>query len=77
MNKDEIVKNLTNQALKKYPEFKGIKPKVKWSLTSNDNQTCTLSFQTIISTSNGRDLYRRIKIIGNDEGKILKISSSK
>jgi len=77
MNKDEIIKSLTSQAQKKFPEFIGIQPQIKWNTKSEKDAICTLTFHTTMATNTGKSLYRRMKVVGNADGKIIKISSSK
>jgi hypothetical protein len=77
MNKDEIVKALTIQAHKKFPEFKGIKPQIKWTVKTENKSICTLIFQRTGSTAAGSTIYQRLKVTGDAQGKILKVSTSK
>lgn len=73
--KRHIVESVTSQILKKYPELKGVKPRVHENPIRQD--TFTFTFKTDLKTDNGKKISRRIKVEADSSGNILKIVESK
>lgn len=78
MDKDWIIRAVSEHVYRKFPEFAGVKPSFKWSPHAQGNpMSCTLTFQTTVQTANGKKMPRRVKVTADAEGKILKVTSSK
>jgi hypothetical protein len=78
MDKSRITKIVSEQVYAKFPEFNGLKPTVKWNFENQANhEACTLVFQTHVQTVTGKKMQRRVKVIADSMGKILKIINSK
>lgn len=78
MDKDWIIRTVSEHVYRKFPELAGVKPSFKWSPHAQGNpMSCTLTFQTTVQTANGKKMPRRVKVTADVEGKILKVTSSK
>ena len=64
---------ICKQVYQKFPEVKGIKPKVK---AYSETQSLLL-FQTRSETADGRSLPRTIRVVVDQSGKIAKMSTSR
>jgi hypothetical protein len=78
----KAIKKITTHIHKQFPEFAGCRPKVRKqngahakSLVSNP--TYLLTFQSKASTKSKTTFTRWIRVVVNERGKILKISTSK
>jgi len=64
--------SICKQVYQKFPEAKGIKPKIKaYSETES-----LLLFQTTSVTADGRNLPRTVRVVVDQSGKITKMSTS-
>ena len=75
MTKRQLVKSITSQVYKKYPEFEGVKPNVQENQIQQE--TYTFTFKTSIKTEDGKKIPRRVKVDVDLSGNILKIIESK
>ncbi|MDR3572481.1 MAG: hypothetical protein P4L50_01350 [Anaerolineaceae bacterium] len=64
--------SVCKQVYQKFPEAKGVKPKVK---AYSETQSLLL-FQTTAQTADGRSLPRTIRVVVDESGKISKMSTS-
>jgi len=81
---NKTISNVNKNVYKKYPDAKGVKPKIrKQSLAksssgnsvSGKNYLFTYHIKAI--TSNGKSLNKFVRAVVNKSGKIIKISTSK
>jgi hypothetical protein len=68
----KMLDSICNQVYQKFPEAKGVRPKVK---AYSESQSLLL-FQTTSKTADGRSLPRTIRVIVDQRGKISKMSTS-
>lgn len=78
----DIIKSVTNQIYKKYPEFAGVAPKVRRQVIPKGsnavNQSIFLfTFNTTAHTDDHVVIPRSIRVTVNEKGKIIKITSSR
>jgi len=64
--------SICKQVYQKFPEAKGVKPKVK---AYSENQSLLL-FQTTSKTADGKSLPRTIRVVVDQNGKVTKMSTS-
>jgi hypothetical protein len=64
--------SICKQVYQKFPEAKGVKPKVK---AYSETQSLLL-FQTTSTTADGKSLPRTIRVVVDQTGKISKMSTS-
>jgi hypothetical protein len=78
----EIIKSVTNQIQKKYPEFAGVAPKVRRQPlpkgAESTNQTLYLfTFNVSAQAADNVTIPRSVRVTVNDKGKIIKITTSR
>ncbi|MBN1536219.1 MAG: hypothetical protein JW908_05765 [Anaerolineales bacterium] len=78
----DIIKSVTNQIHKKYPEFAGVAPKIRRQPlpkgTEAANQTLFLfTFNTSARAVSNVTIPRSVRVTVNDKGKIIKITTSR
>lgn len=78
----EIIKSVTNQIHKKYPEFAGVAPKVRRQPLPKGseaaNQTLFLfTFSVSAQAANNITIPRSVRVTVNDKGKIIKVTTSR
>ena len=76
--KTETVQDISKQVYRRFPEFKGVKPKVRSQQTSKaSSQTYLLTYATRAKLDEERFLERWVRVVVDESGKIIKISTSK
>jgi hypothetical protein len=76
--KIEMVQSISKQVYRRFPEFKGIKPKVRSQPTpKTDHKTYLLTYATRARIDEERFLDRWIRVVVDESGKIIKISTSR
>jgi len=73
----KTVKSISNQVYRQFPEMHGVQPKKRLqSGTGKANPTYTLTFQTTVRTQDGRQLDRWVRVVANEQGSIIKMTTS-
>jgi hypothetical protein len=76
--KTETVQVISKKIYRRFPEFKGVKPKVRSQQNSKtDTQTYLLTFATRAKVSEEHFLERWVRVVVDESGKIIKVSTSK
>jgi anionic cell wall polymer biosynthesis LytR-Cps2A-Psr (LCP) family protein len=78
----DMIKSVTNQIHKKYPEFAGVAPKVRRQAMpkGNESASSTLYLFTFNVSAHAADnvtIPRSVRVTVNDKGKIIKITTSR
>jgi hypothetical protein len=77
MNRSTIAK-LNRQVIRQFPEMKGVEPKVKPGPQTRDGcQRFTLTYRGKAELPGGRKLSRIVRVVSDESGQILRISTSK
>jgi len=66
------ITNINKEVYKRFPEFNGIKPKVQ-----KLDRNFLLIYQTQVRMPDARNLYRSIRVVVDEYGEIVKISTSR
>ena len=66
------ITNINKEVYKRFPEFNGIKPKVQ-----KLDRNFLLIYQTQVRMPDARNLYRSIRVVVDEHGEIVKISTSR
>ena len=73
------IKSIENQIYRRFPEVAGSRPSVKNQATAkghSDDATYLLTFRGK-ATEGERSFARTVRVVANERGKILKVSTSK
>ncbi len=73
------IKNIENQIYRKFPEVAGSRPTVKNQPSAkgrSDDSTYLLTFRGK-ATQGDRSFSRTVRVVANESGKILKVSTSR
>ena len=78
----EIIKSVTNQIHKKYPEVAGVAPKVRRQPLPKENEAASqklylFTFNVSAHAANNVTIPRSIRVTVNDKGKIIKVTTSR
>jgi hypothetical protein len=77
MNRSTIAK-LNRQVARQFPEMKDVQPKVKCEPHLKDgSQRFTLTYRGKAELPGGRKLSRIVRVVSDESGQILRISTSK
>jgi hypothetical protein len=75
-----VVKKISNQVTRQYPEIRGVSPSItEQSKTGSKSRGSVylLKYETVVSASDGKKIKRWVRVTVNEEGKILRQSSSR
>ncbi len=80
MNHD-LIRAINQEVYRRFPEVEGKQPKVRQqnSLRKQADAKATtylLIYQGQVTTSTNRSMTRLVRVVANDQGKILKITTS-
>jgi hypothetical protein len=77
MNRSTITK-LNRQVTRQFPEMKGVQPNVQCGPhPKNGSQRYTLTYKGKAELPGGRKISRIVRIVSDEDGHILRISTSK
>jgi hypothetical protein len=77
---EKLIKNISNQVYRRFPELKDSKPKVRKqskTATGPTSTTYLLTFSGKATTANGKSIPRYVRVVADTNGKILKMSTSR
>lgn len=69
---DSLIQSVSRQVYQQFPEMRGCKPQSK---TSGNNKL--LVYETSVKTEDGKALRRTVRVTVNQNGEIIKISTSR
>jgi hypothetical protein len=72
----DIMDKVCQQVYRKFPEVNGIKPSIK-SQPSDEGQHYLLTFKGNATTPDGKILPRIVRVVANDKGKLIKLTTSR
>jgi len=67
------LQTVCSQVAQRFPEMKGVKPKV----TDYQASQVLLVFKTSAKTADGRAIQRTVRVVASAEGKISKMTTSR
>jgi hypothetical protein len=81
MMNQKTIQAICSEIYRRFPEFKGTSPKVQLhpvpqSKAAVRPTTYLLTFRSRVTLGENRALPRLVRVVANDQGKILRISSS-
>jgi len=77
---DKIIKNISNQVYRRFPEVRDSKPKVRLQSKTkpmSDLSTYLLTYCGEGTTANGKTIPRYVRVVADAKGKILKMTTSR
>lgn len=72
----EVVQSLCQTVYRRFPDFDGVRPKVAAN-EGPGSSTYTLTFRTTQTVSGGKSLSRWVRVVADERGKILKLTTSR
>jgi hypothetical protein len=76
--KQEAIEKVNRKVSKQFPELGSIRPTVRsQSKSSNSKQKFTLTYKGKATLPNGRTMSRIVRVVADETGKIVKMSTSK
>ena len=76
MEKDSIAK-VTRQVIRTFPEMDGVSPSVRGQSESPDAAQFVLTYKGKAPLPGGKTLTRIVRVVADDRGRILRISTSR
>ncbi len=76
----KIIKTITNQVSRKFPETLGVKPNIKKRAHSKSvsvEETYLLVYKGEGKNPSGKIIPRNVRVVVNGKGKIIKMTTSK
>jgi len=76
-----LIKTISQDVYRRFPEFAGIQPKVRVQTTqskaSGSPQTFLLTYNNRVSLPDHNTLPRWVRVVANEQGRILKVTTSR
>ncbi len=72
MNK-QVIEKVCSEVYEQFPQYEGIRPEIK----TQPNDTLLLVFQSSGETANQKSIQLSIRVLVDEKGEILKITSSR
>lgn len=79
MNQD-VLRSITQEIYRRFPEVKGAVPQVRQqpgAPRDSATQIYLLTYQSRVKTADQKTLVRRVRVTVNEQGKMLKVSTSR
>ena len=74
----KVVEKISKKVYSQFPDMKGKKPKIAHSKTvSSSSANYVLTYNTMAKDIRGNKIPRHVRVVANDKGKIIKISTSR
>jgi len=71
---NHIIKSISEKIYQRFPYLRGVKPKIR---TQSTQPGYLLTYRTDVRTTDNLVLTRIVRVVVNQEGKVLKISTSR
>lgn len=81
MNND-LLPTINNQIYRQFPEFSGVKPSIqKHAPSKNPSEQTPITYLLIYSihaqVANNKSMVRVVRVVVNEKGKIIKVTTSR
>jgi hypothetical protein len=76
----KTIQSINKQMYKRFPELLGSQPKIQAQKRLNDQPdpaTYVLTYHTQVIAANGKTIQRAVRVVTSQEGKILKVTTSR
>lgn len=76
----KILKTISTQIYRQFPEMAGVQPKARLqsgAAAKGNAQTYLVTFNTQVRLEGGKSLPRWVRVVVNEKGKVLKITTSR
>jgi hypothetical protein len=70
----ELIEKVSKKIYRRFPAVKGAKPRVQ---TRRPEGSYTLAYHSVVTTSNRKSLPYWVRVVVDESGKILKITTSR
>jgi hypothetical protein len=68
-----LLTSICNQVYRKFPETQGKAPKI----TTREDGSVLLVFNARVTTADGKSLPRTVRVVADEKGKIIKMTTSR
>jgi hypothetical protein len=68
----EVIERISKQVCRDYPEMRGARPSI-----SGQGGNFVLTFRGKVRTSSGAEMSRIVRAVADEDGRVIKISTSK
>jgi hypothetical protein len=79
--KAELIDQITKHIHRRYPEFEGVRPKVRLQTppegARNPARTYLLTFSKKATLGDGKTMTRALRVVTDEQGKIIKVTTSR
>lgn len=76
MDKSTLAK-LTKEVARKFPEMEGVRPSLKRKCESNNGLQYEVTYKGSAELPGGKTMRRIVRVIADEKGRILRMSTSK
>lgn len=76
----KILKSISAQIYRQFPEMAGVQPKARLQASPasrEESRTYLITFNTRVRLGTGQTMPRWVRVVVNEKGKVLKITTSR
>jgi hypothetical protein len=77
MMEERAIKKVTRKVIRQFPEMKGAQPTVRRRSGSGKKQHFELTYKGKVEVPGGRTLRRVVRVVADDSGSVIRMSTSK
>lgn len=77
MRPPNLVQSISQEVYRRFPDFKGIRPRIQIQQTPVAKKAYLFTFHRTAALPGGQGLSRWVRVLADERGKILKISTSR
>ena len=71
------VEKVSRKVAKQFPEMKGRKPLIKSQSSGKKEMRFVLTYKANVELPGGRNLRRVVRVVADEKGKVIRMSTSK
>jgi len=75
--RSELVQKITREVARSHPQMSGVRPTVKLQSDRGEAEEYLLTYRTTTALPGGRSMNLIVRVVADDRGRILKMSTSR
>lgn len=75
--KTSVKKKINREVTRSFPELKGVAPKVRSQGSRGDQEQYLLIYKGTAELPNGKQMKRVVRVVADESGRILRMSTSR
>jgi len=73
----DLIQKITREVARSHPQMSGVRPTVKLQSDRGEAEEYLLTYRTTTTLPGGRSMNIIVRVVADDRGRILKVSTSR